>query len=348
MQQTLLHRLGVFQDEDTTTYGEVKRRLGVFHQPMPEAGSAARPQYLRPHSKEINEVSRLNLNAGGLGREPCLTFPGRYIKRRNLSWHRISEEGLLNVCFCMYHAQDALLHVNCIADATHIPYLHYENHHGHEYLSTIMHQGPPRLPPPPPPPPGTGVNTQLPGPHNADVTSGHGVSGTAENQGEQQARTNARRETTNPRTPGPMTSECHPEHDPNRNDDQGPRARQSQDANRGPGEPSTKRPATAPNTTSQRHVEREPIDLTHPYVHLLTGYFWPKKPGDASRWQPRRSLDGYLHNHPATTRRRDQDQVVLRYTRANHLPERIFMVDQLWVWILRSGEYTAASQPFLL
>jgi hypothetical protein len=166
--------------------------------------------------------------------------------------------------------------------------------------------------------------------------------GMVESQDENQASTNVRPEATNPPPPDPTTSESHPEHDPNHNDDQKAGDGQSQDANGESGEPSTKHPATASNTTTQR-PEGEPLDLTHPDVHLITGYFRPNKPGDASRWQPRRSLNEYLHRHPATTRRRDHNQVILRYTRANYLPQRIFMVDQLWVWILRSGESAAAS-----
>ena len=68
-QQALLHRLGVFQDEDTMTPSDFKTRLGIFRHPVPSAGPAMTPKYLRAHSREINEVSHLNLNAGELGPE---------------------------------------------------------------------------------------------------------------------------------------------------------------------------------------------------------------------------------------------------------------------------------------
>jgi hypothetical protein len=93
---------------------------------------------------------------------------------------------------------------------------------------------------------------------------------------------------------------------------------------------------------STKSTESQKVDSVHPYIHLIRGYFWQEKPGDIPGWQPRRSLDGYFYTHLADTRRRDGDQVILRYTRDNYLPRRIFMVDQLWVWILGNGEFCRA------
>lgn len=68
--------------------------------------------------------------------------------------------------------------------------------------------------------------------------------------------------------------------------------------------------------------------------HLLRGYFASEFPG----LQLRRTLDQYIYAGIETTSRRDDDQVVYRYTRDN-FPKgaKIFMVDQLWLWILGGG-----------
>ncbi|RYO80935.1 hypothetical protein DL766_007498 [Monosporascus sp. MC13-8B] len=83
----------------------------------------------------------------------------------------------------------------------------------------------------------------------------------------------------------------------------------------------------------QQHQD-EPLDRTHPYLHLIRGYFQQGMAGETTSWQPRRSLDAYFYHHLPSTMHRDGDQVVLRYTRNHQLPVRIFMVDQLWMWIL--------------
>jgi Mg2+ and Co2+ transporter CorA len=48
---------------------------------------------------------------------------------------------------------------------------------------------------------------------------------------------------------------------------------------------------------------------------------------------PRRTLDQFFY-HSIDTSERDQDQVVYRYCKRRRLEEKIFMVDQLWMWIV--------------
>lgn len=60
----------------------------------------------------------------------------------------------------------------------------------------------------------------------------------------------------------------------------------------------------------------------------------------------RRTLDQFYYWTLQDTKRRDQDQVVYRETRA--LPsytgiKRVVMVDQLWLWILGEGTYVSFS-----
>jgi hypothetical protein len=50
----------------------------------------------------------------------------------------------------------------------------------------------------------------------------------------------------------------------------------------------------------------------------------------------RRTLDQFFY-HGIDTSDRDQDQVVYRYCRRRNLKPHVFMVDQLWVWILGKG-----------
>ncbi|KAK1771491.1 hypothetical protein QBC33DRAFT_575495 [Phialemonium atrogriseum] len=48
---------------------------------------------------------------------------------------------------------------------------------------------------------------------------------------------------------------------------------------------------------------------------------------------PRRTLDQFFY-HGIDTSARDTDQVVYRYCKRHHLEPKVFMVDQLWLWIL--------------
>ncbi|KAH7037251.1 uncharacterized protein B0I36DRAFT_282942 [Microdochium trichocladiopsis] len=51
------------------------------------------------------------------------------------------------------------------------------------------------------------------------------------------------------------------------------------------------------------------------------------------RLHPRRTLDQYFY-HGIDTTIRDTDQVVYRYCKHNHIEQKVFMVDQLWLWII--------------
>lgn len=56
-------------------------------------------------------------------------------------------------------------------------------------------------------------------------------------------------------------------------------------------------------------------------------------------FQPRLSLDQYYYSQLENTAARDQDQVVYRYTNnpQNSTEAKIFMVDQLWMWLINGG-----------
>jgi hypothetical protein len=58
---------------------------------------------------------------------------------------------------------------------------------------------------------------------------------------------------------------------------------------------------------------------------------------DASPLHPRRTLDQYYYA-AGDTEERDQDQVVYRYCKKKEIEPRVFMVDQLWLWILGKGD----------
>ncbi|KAK0656301.1 hypothetical protein B0T16DRAFT_451888 [Cercophora newfieldiana] len=74
--------------------------------------------------------------------------------------------------------------------------------------------------------------------------------------------------------------------------------------------------------TSPRQVQRR----------LLTEYIGSGGAGEAPSLQPRRTLDQYFYTHLGSTRQRDKDQVVLRYTgRTPGTEPKLFMVDQLWL-----------------
>jgi hypothetical protein len=61
----------------------------------------------------------------------------------------------------------------------------------------------------------------------------------------------------------------------------------------------------------------------------------------------RRTLDQFFY-HGIDTSDRDQDQVVYRYCRRRNLKPHVFMVDQLWVWILGKGSMLSCSVFCLL
>jgi hypothetical protein len=52
----------------------------------------------------------------------------------------------------------------------------------------------------------------------------------------------------------------------------------------------------------------------------------------------RRTLDQFKH-HSINTDKRDRDQVVYRYCKKEKKELKIFMVDQMWMWILSDSEW---------
>jgi hypothetical protein len=89
----------------------------------------------------------------------------------------------------------------------------------------------------------------------------------------------------------------------------------------------------------------------HPYDHLFRGYLQPfsdQPPG----LQSRRTLDRYYYSHLEDTSQRDDDQVIYRYTAGEQLrggkAARIFMVDQVWVWVLdKRASPPCTTSPYL-
>lgn len=71
--------------------------------------------------------------------------------------------------------------------------------------------------------------------------------------------------------------------------------------------------------------------------HLIQGYL-ATSPSREPSLQLRQTLDQYLYSHLESTSQRDEDQVVYRFTQREPTP-KMFMVDQLWMWILGNGKY---------
>lgn len=74
------------------------------------------------------------------------------------------------------------------------------------------------------------------------------------------------------------------------------------------------------------------------HEHLIQGYL-ATRPHSKPSLQLRQTLDQYLYSHLESTSHRDDDQVVYRFTKAEPSP-KMFMVDQLWMWILGKGKST--------
>lgn len=86
-------------------------------------------------------------------------------------------------------------------------------------------------------------------------------------------------------------------------------------------------------TASARHI----LPTIHPLEQLIGGYL---AQGSTSEGivglQVRRSLDDYFFTHRQGSGTKDAGQVLWRFSKRIH-PGRdpnIFMVDQLWMWIL--------------
>lgn len=93
---------------------------------------------------------------------------------------------------------------------------------------------------------------------------------------------------------------------------------------------------------------RTPADL---YGHLLRGYAVPKSDNDVPPLQPRCTLDQYSSPRIDTSSR-DTDQVVFRWmkkhkTRGTSEVPKMFMVDQLWLWMINQGDSQQMPLHFL-
>lgn len=80
-------------------------------------------------------------------------------------------------------------------------------------------------------------------------------------------------------------------------------------------------------------LERE-LRAENPNELLIRGYGSGEENGQAP-FQPRRTLDQYFYSHLDNTAHRDRDQVVYRWTQSDR--PKIFMVDQMWLWIINGG-----------
>jgi hypothetical protein len=99
----------------------------------------------------------------------------------------------------------------------------------------------------------------------------------------------------------------------------------------------------SPNKKSKK-PGKAVLDIVHPFEHLIRGYLKGRNPEDVPTLQPRRTLDQYVYGRVEGTYERAKDQVIYRYTRRYHGQAiKIFMVDQLWVWILNKGMLSVSS-----
>jgi hypothetical protein len=94
---------------------------------------------------------------------------------------------------------------------------------------------------------------------------------------------------------------------------------------------------------AEPEVDNRPGNINDPGVlHklLIQGYLKPDDEGNVPPLQIRRTLDHYFYSQLESTSRRDDDQVVLRYTSEFvDVKPKMFMVDQLWIWVLDDGEH---------
>lgn len=93
------------------------------------------------------------------------------------------------------------------------------------------------------------------------------------------------------------------------------------------------------NSTKPIQIEGPRIRKTADFLNenLIKGYLHPKV-GELPFLQPRRTLDQYFYTHLEDTSKRDSDQVIYRHTVGRNMSQKMFMVDQLWFWILNEGK----------
>lgn len=103
--------------------------------------------------------------------------------------------------------------------------------------------------------------------------------------------------------------------------------------------PSPKASTPAPASEVDKTLAKKTNTVVNTNLHhdLLIGYMGGEQVDDRG-FQPRRTLDEYKYSHLGSIGERDADQVIYRYTKAKNQELKIFMVDQLWTWILDDSE----------
>ena len=96
-------------------------------------------------------------------------------------------------------------------------------------------------------------------------------------------------------------------------------------------EPRSRAMVRKPKTMSHESIGYMTTDLLN--EHLIKGYLVSSNDQAIPPLQLRRTLDQYFYTHLKSTSQRDSDQVVYRHTKLAFEP-KIFMVDQIWLWIL--------------
>ncbi|KAI1409325.1 hypothetical protein F5Y13DRAFT_92301 [Hypoxylon sp. FL1857] len=94
---------------------------------------------------------------------------------------------------------------------------------------------------------------------------------------------------------------------------------------------------------NQSRPPNPPLILGNLHEHLIRGYLRPEPPEHGSSLQIRRTLDQYFYTHLDTAHPRNVDQVVSRFTQMHKTP-KLFMIDQLWLWVI-NGDTVISCIP---
>lgn len=89
----------------------------------------------------------------------------------------------------------------------------------------------------------------------------------------------------------------------------------------------------------QERLEKVTTSSKNPNEKLVQGYLKPYTSWGSQALHLRRTLDQFFfHDLPDIGKGSEDDdvddQTVGRYAKRNNMPAKIFMVDQLWLWIL--------------
>lgn len=85
------------------------------------------------------------------------------------------------------------------------------------------------------------------------------------------------------------------------------------------------------NAIKNAHERRRLVDTSRDSL-IINAYLHNNPP-----LHPRRTLDQFFY-HGIDTSARDTDQVVYRYCKRYLLEPKVFMVDQLWLWVIGKGK----------